>query len=91
MRIQHLLALAIAAGGTLQAQAIELNEQYALAITPALLADEDAQVLGRPLGSGGFRLEYSFFDAGLAPLAVGCFLAPEDQLKLTAEIGITQA
>ncbi len=68
-----------------------LIKRAALAITPALLADEDAQVLGRPLGSVGFRLEYSFFDAGLAPLAVGCFLAPEDQLKLTAEIGITRA
>ena len=36
MRIQHLLALVLAAGGTLQAQAIELNEQFALAITTGL-------------------------------------------------------
>ncbi len=65
-----------------------LIKRAALSITPVLLADEDAQVLNRPLGSVGFKLEYSFFDAALAPLAAGCFIAPEDQLKLSAETGI---
>ena len=60
-----------------------------LAITPVLLADEDAQTLEQPLGSVGFKLNYSFFDADLAPLAVGCFIAPEDKLQLTAQIGIS--
>ena len=68
-----------------------LIKRAALAIAPTLMNDEDAQTLGRPLGSVGFRLEYSFFDATLAPLAVGWFIAPEDQLKLTAQIGISGA
>ena len=66
-----------------------LIKRAALSITPALLSDEDAQTLGRPLGSVGFKLEYSFFDAALAPLATGWFIAPEDQLKLSAQIGIS--
>ena len=65
-----------------------LIKRAVLSIRPALLSDEDAQTLDRPLGSVGFRLEYSFFDAALAPLAVGWFVAPEDQLQLTAQIGI---
>lgn len=66
-----------------------LIKRAALSIRPALMSDEDAQTLDRPLGSVGFRLECSFFDASLAPLAVGWFIAPEDQLKLTAQIGIS--
>lgn len=65
-----------------------LIKRAALAITPILLSEEDAAALKCPLGTVGFRLEYSFFDAALAPLAVGCFISPEDKLKLSAQIGI---
>jgi len=65
-----------------------LIKRAVLSIRPSPISDEDAQTLDRPPGSVGFRLEYSFFDASLAPLAVGWFIAPEDQLKLTAQIGI---
>lgn len=65
-----------------------LIKRAALAITPVLLSQEDAQALGRPQGTVGFRLEYAFFDSALAPLAVGCFISPEDKLKLSAQIGI---
>lgn len=66
-----------------------LIKRAALAIAPILLSDEDAQTLSRPKGSVGFRLAYRFFDSALAPLAVGCFIAPEDKLQLTAQIGIS--
>lgn len=66
-----------------------LIKRAALAITPVMLDKANAQALRRPQNTVGFRLEYSFFDSSLAPLAVGCFIAPEDKLKLTAQIGIT--
>lgn len=66
-----------------------LIKRAVLAITPILMSDEDAQTLGCPLGAVGFKLDYSFFDAALAPLAAGCFIAPEDKLQLTAQIGIS--
>ncbi|MDR2945647.1 MAG: GntR family transcriptional regulator [Candidatus Adiutrix sp.] len=65
-----------------------LIKRAVLSIAPTLMSDEDARTLGRPQGSVGFRLSYAFFDAALGPLAVGWFIAPEDQLKLTAQIGI---
>ncbi len=65
-----------------------LIKRASLNISPTLLSDDDAQILKKPLGSVGFRLEYSFFDSFQSPLAVGCFIAAEDQLKLTAETGI---
>ena len=57
MRIQHLLALAIAAGGTLQAQAIELNEQFALAITPAIYSDYRNSGISQTLGDPAAQAE----------------------------------
>lgn len=66
-----------------------LIKRARLSIRPALISDDDAQILERPSGSVGFRLEYSFFDASLAPLAVGWFIAPEDRLKLSAQIGVS--
>lgn len=57
MRIQHLLALAIAAGGTLQAQAIELNEQFALAITPGLYSDYRNSGISQTLGDPAAQLD----------------------------------
>ena len=57
MRIQHLLALALAAGGTLQAQAIELNEQFALAITPGLYSDYRNSGISQTLGDPAAQLD----------------------------------
>lgn len=57
MRIQHLLALALAAGGTLQAQAIELNEQFALAITPAIYSDYRNSGISQTLGDPAAQLD----------------------------------
>ena len=65
-----------------------LIKKASLAISPVILAKQDALAMARPQGSVGFKLNYSFFDASLSPLAVGCFIAPEDRLQLTAEIGI---
>ncbi len=65
-----------------------LIKRAVLSILPTLMSEEDARTLDCPPGSVGFRLAYSFFDASLAPLAVGWFIAPEDRLKLTAQIGI---
>jgi hypothetical protein len=58
MRIQHLLALALAAGGTLQAQAIELNEQFALAITPGLYSDYRNSGISQTLGDPAAPLDH---------------------------------
>lgn len=66
-----------------------LIKKASLTISPIILAEEDAKALSRPQGSVGFKLTYSFFDAGLSPLAVGRFIAPEDRLRLSAEIGIS--
>lgn len=66
-----------------------LIKKASLAISPIILEKEDALALGRPLGSVGFKLSYFFFDASLSPLAMGRFIAPEDRLQLTAEIGIS--
>lgn len=68
-----------------------LIKKATLSISPCILAEEEAKTLQRPQGSVGFKLTYSFFDAALAPLAVGCFIAPEDRLQLTAEIGISSS
>ena len=57
MRIQHLLVLAIAAGGPLQAQAIELNEQFALAITPGLYSDYRNSGISQTLGDPAAQLD----------------------------------
>ena len=65
-----------------------LIKRAALSITPVVLSAEDTEILARPTGSVGFKLAYSFFDAALSPLAVGCFISPEDKLQLTAQIGI---
>lgn len=64
-------------------------KRAALSISPVLLSEEDARTLGRELGSVGFRLDYTFFDATVTPMAAGRFFAPEDKLKLTAQIGIS--
>lgn len=65
-----------------------LIKRAVLSITPVLMSEEDTVAFGLASGAVGFRLEYSFFDAALAPLAVGCFIAPEGQLQLSAQIGI---
>ena len=65
-----------------------LIKRAMLSISPVILTEEDAAAfcLGSP--TVGFRLDYSFFDAALSPLAVGCFVSPADRLTLKAEIGI---
>ena len=65
-----------------------LIKRAMLSISPILFSEEDTAAFGLEAPSVGFRLDYSFFDAALSPLAVGCFIAPEDRLKLKAEIGI---
>ena len=62
-----------------------------LTIVPALVTGEDAKLLGRKEGTAGFRLEYIFFDAASAPLAAGYFLTADDNLKLSATIGLKLA
>ncbi len=59
-----------------------------LSISPVALNKEDAGLLNRGAGSVGFRLEYIFYDSASEPLAVGCFITPEDSLKLSATIGV---
>lgn len=62
-----------------------------LTIVPISLAEENARLLGRPAGTPAFRLEYLFYDAASAPLAVGSFVTPEETLTLSATIGVRLA
>ncbi|MEO4047341.1 TorF family putative porin [Pseudomonas sp. CAU 1711] len=57
MRIHRHLALALAAGCTLQAQAIELNDQFTLAITPALYSDYRNNGISQTLGDPAAQLD----------------------------------
>lgn len=62
-----------------------------LTIAPVSLGEEEARLLGRSAGTPAFRLEYLFFDAASAPLAVGSFITPEETLTLSATIGVRPA
>ena len=60
-----------------------------LNITPIILNDDEAKLLGHSANTAGFRLEYIFYDSDLAPLALGSFTTPHDTLKLCAQIGLS--
>jgi len=68
-----------------------LIKSAGLSIVPVAIDGENAKLLNRSEGVVGFKLEYVFFDAGSAPLAVGYFLTADDSLKLSATIGVKLA
>jgi uncharacterized protein (TIGR02001 family) len=57
MRTYTRIALALAASGALQAQAIELNEQFSLAITPGLYSDYRNSGISQTLGDPAAQLD----------------------------------
>ncbi|MDR2443810.1 MAG: GntR family transcriptional regulator [Deltaproteobacteria bacterium] len=57
-------------------------------IKPGLLSQEDSALLGHPLGSVVFRLQYTFYDSAAKPLAIGTFIIPDDALTLSSTIGV---
>ena len=62
-----------------------------LAMIPAILAEEEAGLLGQPVGTPAFRLEYVVYDFDDAPFGWGWFLAPPDVLKLKTRLGLWEA
>lgn len=59
-----------------------------LAMIPAVLGESEARLLGHPVGTPAFRLEYVVYDFDDAPFGWGWFVAPPDVLKLETRLGI---
>jgi GntR family transcriptional regulator len=59
-----------------------------LAMIPAVLAEEEARLLGHPAGTPAFRLEYVVYGFDDVPFGWGWFLAPPDVLKLKTRLGL---
>lgn len=59
-----------------------------LSVMPAVLGEEDAEVLNRPAGSPAFRLEYLVYDFDDVPFGWGWFTAPPEVMRLKTRLGL---
>jgi GntR family transcriptional regulator len=59
-----------------------------LSVAPAVLAEEDAALLRRPVGSPAFRLEYVVYDFDDVPFGWGWFTAPPEVMRLKTRLGL---
>jgi GntR family transcriptional regulator len=59
-----------------------------LSMFPAILAEQEAALLGYPAGTPAFRLEYVVYGFDDVPFGWGWFLAPPDVLQMKTRLGL---
>lgn len=59
-----------------------------LSVLPAVLGEEDAALLRRPVGTPTFRLEYVVYDFDDLPFGWGWFMAPPEVMRLKTRLGL---
>jgi GntR family transcriptional regulator len=74
--------------GLIHGGAQGLLKSAALTVSPSVLDERDASVLGRPAGAPALALRYVFFDSSSRPVSSGRYLAPEGVLAMTADLGL---